>query len=214
MGEFKPCIRDIARALKKGYPLNMSYKLYDRRGKSCMNLNCFQEAVQDFSKAQELARQHLGSDDPKLQTFVKEMDRALQSCSSKANKSQPLDLEQKSLPMLTGKNLSMPALSQAVKIQYSPEVAQFLTINNLAKDSYKLCHSGSNRLWFLPPRVTILKRPGIWNSLANNDLLMLNECSLTTTIIKSCDCRHFCLGNMILFTNPGLDNFPSLHMFP
>ena len=105
----------------------MSYKLYDRRGKSCMNLNCFQEAVQDFSKAQELARQHLGSDDPKLQAFVKEMDRALQSCSSKANKSQPLDLEQKSLPMLTGKNLSMPALSQAVKIQYSPEVAQFLT---------------------------------------------------------------------------------------
>ena len=114
-----------------------------------MNLNCFQEAVQDFSKAQELARLHLSSDDPKLQAFVKEMDRALQLCSSKADKSQTLDLEHKSLPMLTGKNLSMPALSQAVKIQYSPEVALFLSTNNLVKDSYRLCHGG-NRLWFLP----------------------------------------------------------------
>ena len=54
MNEHKACIRDINRALEKGYPKNMSHKLYDRRGKSLMNLKCFQNATEDFSEAVEL----------------------------------------------------------------------------------------------------------------------------------------------------------------
>ena len=121
MTEFKPCIVDVDRAIQKGYPANMAHKLHDRRGKSCMKMNCYEEATKDFKKAMELARHHI-TEESKLSVFIKDIEKSLQICSTKMEKSQPLILQVKNAPMLTGKNDSMPALSQAVKIEYSAEV--------------------------------------------------------------------------------------------
>ena len=121
MGEFRPCVIDVDRALEKGYPLSMAHKLHDRRGKSCMKMNCYEEATKDLKKANELARHHI-TEESKLNVFVKDIEKSLQICSTKMDKSQPLILQVKNPPMLTGKNDSMPALSQAVKIEYSVEV--------------------------------------------------------------------------------------------
>ena len=124
MGEFKPCIIDVDRAFEKGYPMNLCHKLHDRRGKSCMKINCYEEAIKDLKKANELARQHI-TEESKLNVFVKDIDKSLHICSTKMDKSQALNLQVKNTPMLTGKNDSMPALSQAVKIEYSEEVILF-----------------------------------------------------------------------------------------
>ena len=102
----------------------MGYKLYDRRAKSCMNLQCYQAALDDFKKSQDLIKENMiTQEDSKLNSMLKEIEKAVIVCKSKMNISKKLNLEINSnLVKLKSTNPSIPALSDAVKIGYNSEV--------------------------------------------------------------------------------------------
>ena len=124
--------------------------------------------LKDLTQAQKLAQDHI-LDESKLALFLKDTDKYLKSCASMVQMSQPLDFQQKNLPMLTGINSSMPSLSPAVKIEYSQEVLKTLKILN----PYSENRRNVNRK-FRIVRIAILtistcsdaERENMWNFLS------------------------------------------------
>ena len=105
------------------YPSKISYKLYERRAKSCLNLQCYQAALDDFQKSQDLILENMQEKDSKLNSMLKEIEKSMTVCESKMNFSKVLDLEiNANLVKLKSTNPSIPSLSDAVKIDFNSEV--------------------------------------------------------------------------------------------
>jgi tetratricopeptide (TPR) repeat protein len=131
MNEFKGVLRDIQRALETGYPDKLTYKLQERKGRSCLKLNLFLDAKEAFENTLELGTKHI-LDDTKKTTFVKDLEKLVkftQSKTSTKSKSIKLDkdfLEDVSdscrIPKLVGINPQMPSLSKAVQIVHNSKV--------------------------------------------------------------------------------------------
>ena len=122
INEFKTCIRDVQSALESGYPADLAYKLYERKGKCCMKLKMYHEAAESLEKALELARRNI-QDESKLVQFIKEVEKfksAIPKSGAAANgKILNLDGDDDETPMLTGVNPQMPSFSKSVKIVHS-----------------------------------------------------------------------------------------------
>ena len=86
-----------------------------------MNLQCYQAALDDFKKSQDLIMEN--KEDSKLNSMLKEIEKSVGVCESKMNFSKKLDLETNSnYVKLKSTNPFIPALSEAVKICYNSEV--------------------------------------------------------------------------------------------
>ena len=131
MEEYKPCLRDIDRALKSGYPDNLTHKLLDRKGKCLMKLSHFSDAIIVFGEAITMAKKNV-SDEKKLRPFINDAQKSLKVCSSKKSSSiqmtKDFDIDESKLPMLTGVNPKMPAFSKAVQITSSQVRDQNLSL--------------------------------------------------------------------------------------
>ena len=88
-----------------------------------MNLQCYQAALDDFQKSQDLILENMQEKDSKLNSMLKEIEKSMTVCESKMNFSKVLDLEINSnLVKLKSTNPSIPSLSDAVKIDFNSEV--------------------------------------------------------------------------------------------
>ena len=128
INEFKACLRDVERAIQSGYPVDLRHKLLDRKGKCLMRLGVFSQAIIVLGEAISSAQKNI-TDEKKLKPFLTDAQKNLKTCSSKKSASLSLEKvteeEKPKLPMLTGVDPHIPALSQSVKIVYSPKVSQF-----------------------------------------------------------------------------------------
>ena len=119
--EFIACIHDIERALKIGYPENLCHKLYERRGKCFMKLNDYCQALKDYQMAMKQGSNNI-KEESKLLPFQNDVQKWIQVCQDKVNKSVSLKLSEKSEPQIKDINETIPALSSGVRIVHNGKV--------------------------------------------------------------------------------------------
>ncbi|XP_072021683.1 SET and MYND domain-containing protein 4-like [Amphiura filiformis] len=83
LNEFKICLQDIELALDHGYPNEMLYKLYQRKGLCLMNLGLVQDAVLALQDAMDEIKEQTTHSQQKRSCLEKELQKHLQSCKQR-----------------------------------------------------------------------------------------------------------------------------------
>ncbi|XP_002740933.1 protein-lysine N-methyltransferase SMYD4-like [Saccoglossus kowalevskii] len=127
MGKFEYCLDDIDRAFEYGYPEDLKYKLYDRRGQCFYNLKrkfdaiaCFKDAMSWVDKSK--------LDRKKRKSFKVCLDKQLDKCQKMMESTESVGLQKKLKipPKLSyGSNLHVPCMSSAVTIESSPDKGRY-----------------------------------------------------------------------------------------
>ena len=134
MEQFFNCLHDIESAFQFGYSYDNRFKLYERRAKVFIKLNCFKEAKIEFGKAMEnLKKQNKNTDKIEKQlllitnpTLRKTLDfDPYFKSSSKSTRSK---LEEKILKSFQS-HKNYPSLCSKVDIEYTEESGRFVVAN-------------------------------------------------------------------------------------
>jgi len=133
MKHYDCCVRDVDTALNNGYPDNLAYKIYERKGRALIGLNRAKEAVVALDKAVkkiELSslsakkKEKLKKD---LQSLMKE-SRAGSAERRSARNDSPQNKMNSCLPSLSGgSHHTFTSLSAKCLVEYTPESGRFIT---------------------------------------------------------------------------------------
>ncbi|KAL9956585.1 hypothetical protein ACROYT_G038079 [Oculina patagonica] len=100
--EYRQCLEDIEQALRRGYPNELRYKLFDRQGKcffgigqSSRALNCFQKAMESLNESK--------LDHKKREVWLKDLE--MEICKSQETKMDETHVMQEDL---TSNNVNFP----------------------------------------------------------------------------------------------------------
>lgn len=123
-------LADIELALEHGYPQNLQYKLYDRKGKCYMQMKWRDEAIDAFEKAKcEIKLADLDGD--KITKISEEIDRLITTCekikdgSRKAMKRPAIcNRSHGEIPVVDGENDKFPCASPSVVMQESEQMGR------------------------------------------------------------------------------------------
>lgn len=77
--EYHQCLEDIQQALSRGYPYELSYKLFDRQGKCLFVLGRGNETLDCFQKA-KIALHESKLDDKKKEVWLKDLEVEIHKC--------------------------------------------------------------------------------------------------------------------------------------
>ncbi|KAL3842335.1 hypothetical protein ACJMK2_020363 [Sinanodonta woodiana] len=123
MKYYQLCLVDISFALGIGYPGDLNYKLYERKGKCLYQLYNFPEAIKAFEEA-KLNVSNSKLDREKITNLINSYDEQIDQ--SNRFKSSPsivggmVNRNHGPIPILSGeRNMQIPCASETVKIQYS-----------------------------------------------------------------------------------------------
>ncbi|OWF54168.1 SET and MYND domain-containing protein 4-like [Mizuhopecten yessoensis] len=125
------CLADIELALENGYPENLQYKLYDRRGKCYMQLKWGEAATEAFTKAKGQIRVS-DLDEDKMKKIAEEIDKLIVACGKikddqhkKVMKTQAeCNRSHDDLPVISSRNVKFPNASAAVTMEESEEMGR------------------------------------------------------------------------------------------
>ena len=124
------CLRDIEDALKAGYPEDLQYKLYGRRGQCYQALKLNSEAKDAFEVAKGLLdKAKLESE--KKYTMYKDTQKNIDACNkSQSSKRSNLPNEKTNLPKVSdGPNATHASLTAACKVAFSAEKGRYVVAN-------------------------------------------------------------------------------------
>ena len=186
LAKYADCIKDIENALHHGYPKNLQFKLYERKGKCQMNI--------DIPKAKESFAQALQSledadlDASKMKALQKEFEKYIDKCQSLA-KTGVVEIVKKahadviyncSAPNFPVKpNQVFPSLSSAIDVVYTPEQGRHL----IAKRRIK------------PGEIVLIEKPFASVVLDNRYYSHCHHCfkrDITTLPCPGCATAKFC----------------------
>ncbi|XP_076332160.1 protein-lysine N-methyltransferase SMYD4-like [Tachypleus tridentatus] len=131
---YKECIKDIDRAFQQGYPRELSYKLYQRKGMCLRYLNDYNYAKQAFLEALHSLKEGR-LDSKKMEIQKKDVQNWLKLCETPRHismpKVQPDDCDDKqALPDLSyGLNSNLSSASSAVDVQYNKDKGRYVVAN-------------------------------------------------------------------------------------
>ena len=86
-----------------------------------MKLNDYCQALKDYQMAMKQGSNNI-KEESKLLPFQNDVQKWIQACQDKMNKSVSLDLSEKSEPQIKDINETIPALSSGVKIVHNEKV--------------------------------------------------------------------------------------------
>ncbi|XP_022244902.1 SET and MYND domain-containing protein 4-like isoform X2 [Limulus polyphemus] len=132
---YKECLKDIERAFQQGYPQELSYKLYQRKGMCLHYLNDYSYAKRAFSEALHILKEGR-LDTKKMEIQKKEIQNLLKLCETPRHsmpKVQPYDCDDKqTLPDISyGRNSNFPSASSAVDVQCNKEKGRHVVANRM-----------------------------------------------------------------------------------
>ena len=128
--EIKACYRDIERAMVAGYPENLLYKLWDRKGKCLMKVSRFVQATEAFEKCLESMPEALDQVPQSLKTLAAQVEKSIKACQGRQSVGvDPFNNANENLsriPSLSfGANPLIPSFSKAIKLDYSSHSGRF-----------------------------------------------------------------------------------------
>ncbi|XP_033752597.1 SET and MYND domain-containing protein 4-like [Pecten maximus] len=131
MAKDELCLADIELALENGYPENLQYKLYDRKGKCYMQLKWGEEAIKAFEKAKNQIKIS-DLDEDKVKKITEELDKLIVACDKmkddqhkKVMKTQAeCNKCHSALPVITQRSKKFPNASIAVTMEESEETGR------------------------------------------------------------------------------------------
>lgn len=122
--KFQLCIQDVENAMQHGYPKNMLYKLYDRKGKCYMGLKQYKAAEEEFNKALECIHE-AKLDEKALNTWTVNLKKELKSCEKGIDA--PLTgSKQYEPPQIKERNAKYPLLNASVDVHYDDKIGRHL----------------------------------------------------------------------------------------
>ncbi|KAL4149295.1 hypothetical protein QTP88_003274 [Uroleucon formosanum] len=125
--EYNACIQDIHRALTNKYPIELSYKLYEREVKCLKYMGKIPQAKLKFKEFLSHLSVALISKEKKkdiemqIKRFLKETNK-----KETKNKQDNLDV----IKLFGGPNKNIPALSKFVKMKYSESMGRCLVVSS------------------------------------------------------------------------------------
>jgi tetratricopeptide (TPR) repeat protein len=184
LAEYQMCLEDISCALRYGYPNELRYKLYDRRGQCLLAVGSFDDALANFIEA----KQHLNVSELNVnrrQQLASEIDRRILTCRNRESTapcppddSVELVKCEKSLPdLLDGKSTDYPSLSQMCAVTYAADRGRFI----IAKRD------------IFPGDVILVEKPYASVLLAENRLNHCDHCFKPTLAPVPCSSCHHAL---------------------
>ena len=120
------CLGDIAHALDCGYPEDLRYKLYDRRGKCFAELGNKTEATDAFNAAKD-AMERANLDDKSTTRWTASLEKSLLACEDIRPKCDDCTAAADGLPKLTGeRHPTYIAASDTIDVKYSEQAGRYM----------------------------------------------------------------------------------------
>lgn len=184
LAKYQMCLEDIRCAFRYGYPNELRYKLYDRRGQCLLAVGSIDDALESFIEA----KQHLNVSElnaKRRQQLASEIDERILTCGNrKSNASclldDPTELVNcdKSVPELReGKSTNYPSLSEACDVTYASDRGRFIVAK---RDIF-------------PGDVILVEKPYASVLLAENRLNHCDHCFKPTLAPIPCTACHHAL---------------------
>ncbi|XP_045176137.1 SET and MYND domain-containing protein 4-like [Mercenaria mercenaria] len=121
---YQPCLVDIQAAIDYGYPENLRYKLYERRGKCHYQMGHKQEAISAFKSAKTAVHQ-AELDQTKRNNLINEYDKQIWQCEKMTeNLIKGVDgtvLYHSLIPSIEKVNKQVPVMSECLEVDYREE---------------------------------------------------------------------------------------------
>ena len=123
------CLDDIAHALDCGYPEDLCYKLYDRRGKCFAEIGLRTEAVEAFNAAKDyMGRANL--DEKSTARWAASLEKSLLAGADIRSNCYPIDDSHATktalLKLTTERHPTYIAASQAIDVGYSDDTGRYM----------------------------------------------------------------------------------------
>ena len=129
------CLKDIARALKAGYPVELQYKLFDRKAKCLRALKRYQQVGDVYHNLAESLK-HAKLDEAKLAQYQNEITKCSAVWAGMALKGLAMtspddsaagDEQRKETRRLgANPNASFPSLSRRCEVKHSEDAGRFI----------------------------------------------------------------------------------------